>query len=303
MKKKSVSTSSELVPHPNSVAKHFTPSEVEQSGLGPAFFAVVIAIIALLLLSVFGNSYLTGAYHIPGSSDTIKLANLTFTVNNNARFIAGGYNGPVSAIRAVISGPSGLVFRPGGENSSLSLREVFIITRKLNATALPAGSVIYYDYSFRMWRLADVQRVESLALGYSYSYACGPGGSRYRNGVYLPLYTSSSAVNAFSNNVTVMFVPDLNATCIEARLVEMRYNASAAPIWAPQFVNQTIGYWSLNWTNYPRLGFSAVTYGRYINGAYQSRVYPYFISPGESTLFRADSGIVRIQYAYDTRLR
>ncbi len=55
--------SSEMIPHPRSVGKHFTPRDVEQHGLGPAFFAVVAAIIILLLLSVFGNNYLTGNFH------------------------------------------------------------------------------------------------------------------------------------------------------------------------------------------------------------------------------------------------
>ncbi len=280
--------SSELVPHPSSVAKHFTPSGVEQSGLGPAFFAVVIAIIALLLLSVFGNNYLTGAYHIPGGSDLVKLTDVSFAPTTTS-VTYGAYRGSVSAVRVSLATTpsSDLVFKfPRGAITDIT-RSAYVVVKKIDATALPVGTVFYAG--------AGAWQISSLGGG----YASGPGHRNYFYSAGAPLYTSSSAIGSQSK-VSFWFDSSLNSypsdfvTVLPEISGNLRFFANGT--WDEG--SGTRSYWVMGWDNSNPIDLQYIQYGYpYID------VAPNFASPAGSILRRADSTQVTIRYAYDTRIR
>lgn len=294
--------SSDLVPHPNELRKHFTPKEVEQSGLGVAFFAVVAAIIILLLLSVFGNNYLTGAYHTPYSPDpaiAVRWVNLTFYPQNYASFsvarycdvygrCTGPYSGPVAAIRVVMSGPSGLVFALG----SATTREAFVVVKNLSRTSLPVGSVVYYNYGNRSWNRYC-------------PWYCPDGrllrdrdGRVYFEPVYLPMNLSSGSRQQYSSiqfnlgqAIAGVHPYEVNAILAEKNLVNI-----------PIFANRTWsnGTWAIDWDNSASpIDLASVSYDNSYGFRRPTPVSPIYISPPGSALMTASSAQVRILFAYD----
>jgi len=301
--KASKGSARDAVPYPSEVRKSFTPSDVEQRGLGPAFFAVVIAIIALILLSIFGNNYLTGAYHTPYSPEpaiSLRYANLTFYPQNYASFsvprycnrygsCTGPYSGPVAAIRVTITGPSGLVFALG----PVSTREAFVVVKNLSRTSLPVGSVIYYNYLNRTWNLYCLHYCPDGRL------LRNRDGSVWFQSVYLPMNLSSGSRQWYNSIIfslgrsTGVYPSGVIASLSEANLRNI-------PIY-PNFTWSN-GTWAIDWDNAAPIEFNGVAYDNSYRFNRPTPVSPIYRSPPGSTLFTASPAQVRIQYAYDANL-
>ncbi len=300
MKKKSESDSS-VVPQPHAVREKFTPSSVEQSGLGPAFFAVVIAIIALILLSIFGNNYLTGAYHaVPGGAfNTVNidfrssiLTNgtdqaLTLWVRTWNTSIVPGYPNPWSPL------PNYFVFdhRP-------YLSEFYVMARNLNAHH-PYPALIYRD---------NVTGVLTYASRVNLTDPC-PRGYEDRGEWYPTIYAGENVFRTWM--IYTVYEPRTFLVPMSIFSSENRIYAELEDGVPGAFVHACWSYgpgnrWIITFskTRYPyALVVENVQY-RYADGR-TINVRGGFISPTGS-LFRYYRGLlptrnVLIEYAYPTR--
>ncbi len=299
MKKKSKLNSS-IVPHAREVANHFSPSKIEEHGLGPAFFAIVAAFIVLILLSVFGNNYLTGAYHTwysPERPVSLGFVNLTFTTTSYATLPVEPYSGPFAAVRATITGPTGLSF----SLNEFSSREVFVVTNNLSRTAPPVGTVIFYDYSARRWRVycgAGHRYGCPVTLGYIYFYPNLRGLNEF-DSPYVPLNVSSAFGRSRYASFNFNFAPSRTTTppAFDVRFDEV--NLRNIPIYPNNTWSN--GTWTITWNNTRPARLYVVQYDIPNSGfpPFPTVVMQGFVSGPGSKLLVANSTMVKIQFAYD----
>ncbi len=285
--------SKDLVPHPGELRKHFTPSSVEQSGLGVAFFAVVAAIIILLLLSIWGGYHLTGFATGPNARTAI----VTFIPYNNYPISTGGYTGNVDAVRIGVSNPAAstltLKFLYHYPDSLIRNSHFLVVTRRRSATSLPVGSVLHATAAG--WVLDRVGGLPQLLYGYyTFDY------------LYFPLFVTSTAYPDSGYNYplkvyvsltrnTQPYPRDVYIQLTETVITNIVSNESGTSYQTP-----LPGIWTATWENNAPLEFSGVSYRLNYYGLI-TPASPGFVSPFQSVLNRAD-GTVSIAYSYDNRL-
>lgn len=254
----------------NKGGKSAQPSS-EMFGL-PQWAVIVIVAVIIVILFLAMQGGLTGRYHVPGGSDYVKLSDVTFIPVNSIFIRAGTYSGRISGVRVdtrlIPSNDLRLKF------SSDTTTAAYVVTRKIDSTALPVGSIVYYKDGG--WRIAQI--------GSPRLYS----GQYYFTEAYLSLVASST--NSWVTYIILRFsqspsqIPIEFTTVLYDRTVQASANGTILRVNA--------GEWKMGWDNAQPIDLSWVTYN-------DAAVNPGYLSSAGST-YRTDSPVT-VRYAYDTR--